>query len=133
MPSPGYKSPRIVRGLHALGLIMVRVFSVNDVKKIKKESEGIVIPKSVGMKKRLEILRKSKEFDIKILNLNIDDGIKNIEIFINSKKKADAKEVKKEFKETKKEEPRKEEQKLSDEQKKELEKKEKDKLLTKKT
>ena len=41
MPSPGYKSPREVRGLHASGLAMVMGFSVDDVKKIKNGSEVI--------------------------------------------------------------------------------------------
>ena len=138
MPSPGYKSPREVRGLHASGLAMVMGFSVDDVKKIKNGSEGIVIPGNVGMKKRLEILRKAKEFDVKILNMSIDDGIKKIENFINSKKKSDAKEVKKEAKETKKEEPKeqreseKSSEKLTEEQRKKADKREKDKLLTKK-
>lgn len=127
IPSPGYKSPRKVKGLHTLGLKIIHVNSVDDVKKIKKENEGIVISKKVSIKKRIGILKKAKEFDIKVLNLNVDEQIKKIEALINSKKK-------KETKELNKEEPKQEvkEEKLTGEQKKEADKKEKDKILTKK-
>ena len=133
MPSPGYKSPKKVKGFHSSGLIMVRVFSAADVKNIKKENEGIIIPKNIGMKKRLEILKKSKELGVKTLNLNLDENIKRIEEFINSKKKKEVKEMKKEeVKELRQAKIREPQQNLSDEQKKEADKKEKDKLLIKK-
>lgn len=144
MPSPGYKSPAAVRGLHASGLKPVNVFSVDNIGKIKKESEGIIIAKNVGTKKRLEILKKAKELQLQVLNLNIDEQIKKIEDAISSKKKQEAKEAKKEEpkegkeeakkqgeKEAKAKEP-KEYPKLSEEDKKEQQKEEKDKLLTKK-
>ncbi len=128
MPSPGYKSPNKVRWLHNSGLKMVNVFSVEDIKKIKKETEGVVIAKNVGMKKKLEILKKSKEFDVKVLNLNVDEQIKKIEELINSKKK----EVKEAKKEKVQEAAKPKEASITDEQKKEADKKEKDKILTKK-
>lgn len=138
MPSPGYKSPRDVKDLHASGLKILNVSSINDVKNIKKESEGIVISRSVGMKKRFEILKNAKELGIKVLNLKIDEQIKKIEDFVNSKKKKEAKEPKNEEKKESKDadESKKEDVKekgaLTDEQKKEAEKKEKDRVLTKK-
>ena len=134
MPSPGYKSPRKVKGLHSSGLKIINVYSVDNLEGIKKESEGIVVAKNVGMKKRLEIFKKAKEINASVLNLNIDEQIKKIEDMINSKKKKEAKAPHRE--ETKKTEPKTKEltekSELSDEQKRETEKKEKDKLLTKK-
>lgn len=126
MPSPGYKSPRKIKNLHASGLKTIAIFSVDDLKKIKRESEGIIISKNVGMKKRLEIFKKAKEINISILNLNVDEQIKKIEGLISSKKKSEVKEIMKE-------EAKKEVKKLSEEDKKTVEKKEKDKILTKKT
>ena len=135
MPSPGYKSPAEVRGLHSTGLQMVRVYSPEEAADIKKESQGIIIPKTVGKRKRLEILRKAKEMNAVVLNLNIDESIKKIEDFMSSKKKKEAKEARKEpIKEIKKqEEPKetKEQKEMTDEDKKEAEKKERDKILTK--
>ena len=133
MPSPGYKSPREVKGLHFSGLKIVNILSINDIIKIRKESEGAVIAKSVGMKKKLEILKKARELNVNILNLNVNGQIKKIEDFINSKRKKITTEVKKEVKEEKEIEAKKpkEEIKLSDVEKKDAEKKEKDKVLTK--
>ena len=135
MPSPGYKSPREAKGLHSSGLKIVGIQSINDLIKIRKESEGAVIAKSVGMKKRIEILKKARELNVNILNLNINEQIKKIEDFINSKKKKATTEVKKE--EVKEEKAVTKEQiektQVSDKDKKDTEKKEKDKVLTKRT
>jgi len=136
MPSPGYKSPRKVKNLHSSGLKMINVESVDDIKKIKKQSEGVIIAKSVGMKKRFEILKIAKDMQVSVLNLNVDEQIKKIQNFVDSKKKTVAKETRKE--EVKKEELKEKEtvkeQKdtgLSEKEKKEVDKKEKDKVLTK--
>ena len=150
-PSPGYKSPSKVRGLHASGLKIVRVYSLGDIEKIRKGIEGIVVSGQVGIKKAHVMLKRAKELGIDVLNLNIDERIKKIEDFIISKNKENKKETKA------KPEPKKEGhgareqgQKLTDaqetqgaseaqkserlfrEEKKEAEKKEKDKLLTRK-
>ena len=137
MPSPGYKSPSKVRGLHSSGLEIVNVFSANDLQKVRKDSEGIVVSGSVGTKKRFVILSKAKELGIQVLNFNADQQIKKIQEFIDSKKKeasAGKKEKPKESKEADKESAQKKgEGQLTDEQRKESEKKEKDKVLTKRT
>ena len=137
MPSPGYKSPVIVKSLHTSGLRIVLVSSLNDMKKINAIKEGAVISGSVGMRKRLDILRKAKELKVTILNLNANEQIKKIEEFVSMKKKTAKKEEEKKAKAVKKEEisgvpaePAKPAE-LTDEQKKEIEKEEKDKLLTK--
>ncbi|MBI2559429.1 50S ribosomal protein L32e [Candidatus Woesearchaeota archaeon] len=134
MPSPGYKSPIEVRGLHSSGLKIVRVFSLGGISKIKNGAEGMVISRSVGSKKRLELLKKAKELNITILNLNVDEHIKRIEHMISLKKSKTSKEAKKDSKEKPKEEAKEkkeEKQDASGEAKKEAEKKEKDRLLTK--
>ena len=129
MPSPGYKSPAAVKGLHATGLKMITIFSPGEVIKINKDNEGIIIAKGVGTRKRLEILKKSREMEIIVLNLNAEEAIKKIEDYINSKKKKEPKEAKKEpAKEPKKAE---DSEDMTDEQKKKAEKQEKDRVLTK--
>ncbi len=133
MPSPGYKSPMEVRGLHSSGLKIVRVSSLEDISKIKSGAEGIIISKSVGSKKRLGLLKKAKELNISILNLNADEHIKKIEHMLSLKKSKTAKETKKEAKEKPKETEGKkaEQQDAGGETKKEAEKKEKDRVLMK--
>ena len=136
MPSPGYKSPRKVKNLHSSGLKIINIASFDNLKGIKKENEGIVVAKNVGMKKRLEIFKKAKELNVQVLNLNVDQEIKKIEDSINSKKKKIPTDTKKEETREKEHEQKKQAEKmpeLSDEQKKEFEKKEKDRVLTKKS
>lgn len=133
MPSPGYKSPVKVRGLHSSGLEMMRVYSIEDMAKIKNGTQGAVIPKDLGSKKRLAILKKAKELNAIVLNLNADEQIKKIEDMIGARRNKEKKGQKKaEAKEEKTKEHKTEASKLTDEAKKEAEKKEKDRVLTKK-
>ena len=133
MPSPGYKSPVKVRGLHSSGLEMMRVYSIEDMAKIKNGTQGAVIPKGLGSKKRLAILKKAKELNAIVLNLNADEQIKKIEDMIGARRNKEKKGQKKaEAKEEKTKEHKTEASKLTDEAKKEAEKKEKDRVLTKK-
>src|SRR3989338_7186959 len=80
-PSPGYKSPLDVKGVHSSGLKMIHIFSSNDLSNVKKDTEGIIISKNAGMKNRLQILKKAKELKISVLNFNADEHIKKIEEF----------------------------------------------------
>lgn len=133
MPSPGYKSPAAVKGLHSTGLEMVRVFSAGEVSKINKSTQGIIVPRTAGRKRKLEILKKAKELNVQVLNLNTDESIQKIENFMKSKSQKKAQAKKEEKKPEAKEKPKeKQEEKLTDEQRKEAEKKERDKVLTQK-
>ena len=132
IPSPGYKSPIKVKSLHTSGLKIINVCSAEDILKINRETEGIIISKTVGKRKRLEILKKAKELNIDILNLNIDKVIKNIEDFVNSKKKTDTTQKEKTKEKVTNVKESKQITKLSEEQRKDLDKKEKDQILTRK-
>ncbi|MDH7507600.1 MAG: 50S ribosomal protein L32e [Candidatus Thermoplasmatota archaeon] len=65
----GFRGPRETRGLHSSGFEEVFVFNVNDLSKINPDKQAARIGSSVGTKKRLEIQKKAKELDIRILNL----------------------------------------------------------------
>ena len=93
--------------------------------------EYILISKSIGMKKKIEILKKAKKMNLKIINIkDIDMFLKNVE-----SKKTEDKESKKKKHEKKEEAKKKAEEKLKDkkeitqEQKSDIEKEEKKKLL----
>ena len=136
MPSPGYKSPAKVKGLHNSGLKIVNISTLDQISKLNKDSEGAIVSRSVGIKKRIQIFKKAKELKIKILNMNLDEQIKKIEEIMNSKKAKSANQPKKEIqkeKSGKEAKEKKEEPKMSDESKKEAEKLEKDRLLTKRS
>jgi len=132
-PSMGYSSPRIVRGLNPKGFKEVHVYNLADLSKIQKD-EVILIGRTIGLKKKLEILKKIKESkDMTVSNVkDIDKFIKEAEERLSSKKKESDKkeEEKKKSKEEalkKAEEKKKEEEKKTEEEKKEEgEKKEKE-------
>ena len=129
--SKGYRSPRDVRGFHKTGLEEIRVNNIKQLDGLDHKKHGVIISSTAGKKNRVEILKKSKELNFKVLNIrNPEDYIKNAEQEMAVKKK-----VKKDEKKEVKEKAAKEEEKLAgkvaEEGKKEAEKKEKDKLLTK--
>jgi large subunit ribosomal protein L32e len=68
IPTPGYGSPKSVRFLHPSGFEDVLVYNVNELTKLKPERQACRIASSVGKKKRIEIMKKSEELKIKVLN-----------------------------------------------------------------
>lgn len=142
--STGYSSPKMVKGLSREGLVPVLIADSRRVKGVDNSAQCIIISSTVGLKKRILILKEALNKKIKVLNFKDPQAyLKKIEDEL--KKKKDAKEekdkvkkkkkdeLKKKAEEKEKEEKKKLEETLSDEEKKEKEKKEKDKLLTKKT
>jgi large subunit ribosomal protein L32e len=139
--SPGYGSPKAVKGLHKSGLIVAMISCLNDLDSINKEKEGAVIKGSVGLRKKVELAKKAKEKGIKILNMkDIDNFLKDVSEKLEKRKqvkKKIAEKKEKAVKEAKEKTKKKEAEQLADkvktdEEKKEEEKKEKDKVLTQK-
>jgi len=129
--SQGYRSPKKVRGMHKSGLIVVIIKSEQGFKELDPKKHGLIVSSSIGNKKRVSILKKTKELGFNVLNFRNPDGfIKKVEDRINVNKKQKREEEKKTKEQTKKKE-RKLAEKVNIEDKKEVEKKEKDKLLTK--
>jgi len=137
-PEVGYGSPKEVRGLHSSGLEMVWIYNPEQLKKVDSKKQGIIIGSTVGLKKKLMIIGKCKESNIKILNMkDVDAFTKKANEDIANKKKA-KESAKKEKDDKKKKADKKDEKKeleaklMTEEEKKEADKKEKDKLLIKK-
>lgn len=136
-PSMGWGSPKKVKGLHKSGLKSIIIHSIKEIEKLNPTKEGIVIASDVGMKKRISLINKAKEKDIRILNIkNVQEYIENIAQKLKKRKKErEGAKKRKEKVEKKKKEKAKdklEEKIKSEEEKKEEEKKEKDKILTRK-
>ncbi len=135
---PGYGSPKEVRGLDRSGLEPIIVSNVADLEKLNSKKQGAIINGKMGNKKRIEVLKKAKELDIKVLNIkNTDNKIAKIEQEFKARKEDKAKTAKKkEEKKAKESKKDKKEDKLAEkvteEEKAAAEKKEKDKVLTKK-
>lgn len=79
----GWGSPSLVKHLHPSGKEEVLVWNTADLEKINRETQVIRIGGSVGSRKKEEIVRKSNEINIKILNpgiqKEIDDEFEELE------------------------------------------------------
>jgi large subunit ribosomal protein L32e len=67
-PTTGYRSPKKTRGLHPSGFVETRVQSVADLGGIDPELQAIRIARTVGGRKRVEILALAEEKGIHVLN-----------------------------------------------------------------
>ena len=138
--SIGYGSPKNTRGLDKSGLKLIIIKSLKDLEKIDIKKECIAVAKTIGLRKKVEILKQAVKKSINVVNVkDINKFLKGVEEKI--KKSKEEKEKLKKKKDLKKKEKEKEAEKKTidekvektDEEKKEEEKKEKDKILTKGT
>jgi len=67
----GFRGPKKVRGLHPSGFEEIMVYTVNDLKQIDPKSQAARIGGTVGTRKRLEIIKKADERDIRVLNRGV--------------------------------------------------------------
>lgn len=132
-PSPGYSSPKAVRGLHASGLKQVEANTLKDLEGLKPAEHGLMLGK-VGKKRKVELTKKALELKLKIFNLkNPEAFLKQVEEELAKKKEESKKktEHKKKSKEEslKKAEEKKQKEENKEEDKKEAEEKEKRDVL----
>ncbi len=129
-PGVGYKSPRLVRGLSREGLVPIIIHTLNDLAKVTK-NHILIIGRTIGSKKRIELLKKIKEKGFKVQNVkNIDEKIKSLVQKFEDKIREKKERLKsKEKKPVKKQEEPKEEKTETDEEKKKREAEEKRKVL----
>lgn len=132
-PSIGYSSPKEVRHLHPSGLKPVVVFTVNDLKNVKS-NEGVIVSKHLGIKKKLNLLKKIQELKLNLLNINVEEYTKRVQDKLEQKKLAKKEKLSKKEKtkkelaqkekkaEVKEETPEEKEKKEREEKKKVLEK-----------
>ncbi len=68
----GYGQPRLVRGLHPTGFKLVIVHRPEEVDKVDPSKEAIVIGRTVGLKKRIEIVKRAIERGVRVMNVTKD-------------------------------------------------------------
>ena len=66
-----YGGPKITRGLHPSGYTDNLVFTINDLKKLNPDTDGIRFGHTVGARKRKEIIIKAIEKKFKIFNARV--------------------------------------------------------------
>ncbi len=64
----GYRGPKEVRGLHPTGLEPVVVSSITQLEKLDPSKHIIYISRTVGLRKRLELVAKAREKGFRIVN-----------------------------------------------------------------
>jgi|SRR3989338_921310 len=142
-PSVGYKSPVEAKGLHPSGMKQAVVHNLSEMP--PSNEYGIIISGNVGKRKKVDIIKKAIESGIKILELDAELFLKQVEEDMKKRKESRSK-ISKIIKHTEGKKPKSEEAekkkekhadmekpaKDSEDKKKEEEKKEKDKLLIKK-
>jgi len=67
-PAIGYRGPKETRRLHPSGYIEVLVRNIDDVSGVDPETQAARIGRTVGARKRVEILAKADELGIHVLN-----------------------------------------------------------------
>ncbi|MDD4250731.1 MAG: eL32 family ribosomal protein [Candidatus ainarchaeum sp.] len=67
-PKIGYRSNKEIRDIHPSGYKEIRIENVNDLEKINIKENAIRISRTVGKRKRNEIVKKANEKGIWILN-----------------------------------------------------------------
>tara|TARA_Y100000310_G_scaffold331077_1_gene404004 strand:+ start:2556 stop:3161 length:606 start_codon:yes stop_codon:yes gene_type:complete len=145
VPRVGYGSPKLSKNLIS-GFKIAIIHNFKDLGNIDPKSENVLISKSVGKKKKVELLKKIKDLGIKVLNIkNIDAFIKKVEEDLlkrketkkktEEKKKKAKKEAEEKAEAKKKEEEKSKEEKTEEEVKEEKKEKDKEqkKILEKKT
>lgn len=68
LPTVGYRSKKESRYLHPSGMKETLIHNLNDLQKIDSKKEAIKISSTIGEKKKKEIIKKTEELKIKVLN-----------------------------------------------------------------
>ena len=81
-PTTGYRSPKKSRDLHPSGFLEVRVQAIDDLSGIDPELQAVRVARTVGDRKRVEILALASERGIHVLNprkMRVSEEIKESE------------------------------------------------------
>lgn len=68
MVNIGYRGPKAVRGLHPSGYQVVHVANIYELDDVDKETEAVMIKRTVGMRKRQDIIDTASDLGLKVLN-----------------------------------------------------------------
>lgn len=79
--SPGYRSPKSVRGLHPSGYIEALVHKPSDLEHLDPDVHAVRIAGSVGLRKRQVILDKAESDMFRILNPGVPESIAEEDLF----------------------------------------------------
>lgn len=64
----GYRKPALVRGLHPSGFVEALVYRPEDLDRLNPKIHAVRIASSVGLRKRVEIVKRARERGFYVLN-----------------------------------------------------------------
>ncbi len=123
MVSIGYKTPRALQGVLTSGLRERAVSNLTDLKTINPKTELAVLSSGVGKRKTLELVQEAKKIGVSFSNISTDNKVKEIQDFLEARKKV--KKEKAAAAKKKKEKEKKKEKKKAEKKAKEVKKEEK--------
>jgi large subunit ribosomal protein L32e len=129
LPTTGYRTPVLVRGMHKSGLVPVLVHTTAQLETVNAKTHGIIIASTVGARKCVDIITKAQSKGVRVLNYK--DPAKKVQAVkdgITQRKKEAAKSAP--AKVAVKPAPGAKKPEVSQEEKKEQEKREAEKVIT---
>ena len=66
--SVGYRTPKVIRGLHPSALKPVVIHNVDELSKYDPHEVIIYVGRTVGLRKKLEIIKKAQKLGFKVAN-----------------------------------------------------------------
>lgn len=68
-PSAGYGSPRKWKGLDISGLMLIHVSNGEQLSRLDPKKHMIIVSRTLGLRKKLELVKKAKEMGLKMRNI----------------------------------------------------------------
>ncbi|BDR93069.1 50S ribosomal protein L32e [Vulcanisaeta souniana] len=68
----GYGKPRLVRNLHPSGFRLVIVHRPEDIDRVDPTRDAVVIGRTVGLRKRIEIVKRAIDKGVRVINVTKD-------------------------------------------------------------
>lgn len=75
--SVGYGTPKNLKHIHPSGYREILIRSLRDLENVDPKTDAIRISSSIGLKKRLEILKIAKERGIHVINPNVISRVRD--------------------------------------------------------
>lgn len=71
MAGVGYRGPKAVRGMHPSGYSVNYVSNVSQLDELDPETDAVMIQRTVGSRKRQQIIERAEDLHMKVLNLPV--------------------------------------------------------------
>ena len=81
MVAAGYRKPKLVRGIHPSGYVEVLVYRPADLEGLNPEIHAVRIARTVGARKRQDIITKAETMMLRVLNVGAPESVMEEDLF----------------------------------------------------